>query len=129
MFKFLLFSLLFISFAASAQNPGSLQMNEAQMQQMMKKMQDCMTNIDQAELKAFQQKAEKMNTEIKALCTAGKRDAAMAQAMAFGKEVAGSKVMQDMKKCGEGMQAMMHDLPKIAQPHEDGVTQRHICDE
>lgn len=132
MFKILLSSLLFIPFAASAQNPGDQPMNEAQIQQMMQQMQGlqgCMANIDQAELDAFQQQAEDMNAEIKALCAANKRDAAMDRAMAFGKKVAGSKVMQDMKKCGEGMKEMMPDLAKVARSRDENGTQRHICDE
>lgn len=131
MFKILLSSLLFLPFAAMAQNTGGMQMNEAQMQQMMQQMQgmqNCMANIDPAELEAFQQQAEEMDAEVKALCAAGKRDAAMARAMAFGKETARSNVMQDMKKCGEGMQGIMQNLPKTAQPNDDEGKTRHICD-
>lgn len=115
-----------------AQNFGSMQMNEAQMQQMMQQaqqMQQCMANIDQAELEAFQQKAEEMDAEVKALCAAGKRDAAMARAMAFGKESMNSKVIQDMQKCGEGMKDMMPNLPRSAQPHDDESEPQHICDQ
>lgn len=130
--KLLVGSLLAFPVAVSAQNFGGMPMNEAQMQQMMQQaqqMQECMANIDQAELDAFQQKAEEMDAEVKALCAAGKRDAAMARAMAFGKETMNNKVMQDMQKCGEGMRNMMPNLPRTAQPHEDGGQPRHICDE
>lgn len=128
----LLTSLLFLPLAVSAQNMGGMQMNEAQMQQMMQKMQgmqNCMANIDQAEMEAFQQRAEAMDTEVKALCAAGKRDAAMARAMAFGKEAAHSQLMQEMKNCSEGMQNMLPNLPKAAQPHDENTTPRHVCDE
>ena len=129
--KFLIISLFTLPISASAQNFGGMQMNEAQMQQMMQQaqqMQECMANIDQAELEAFQQKAEEMDAEVKALCAAGKRDAAMARAMAFGKESMNNKVMQDMQKCGEGMKNMMPNLPRTAQPHDDRTEPRHICD-
>lgn len=133
MYKTLLATtLLLISLTSSAQNPGGMQMDEAQMQQMMQqaqKMQDCMANIDQAEMDAFQKQAEEMNSEVEALCAAGKRDAAMARAMAFGKETAQNKAMQQMKKCGEGMKNMMPNMPKVAQPHDDEDKPRHICDE
>lgn len=126
-----LISLLIIPFTASAQNMGG--MTEAQMQQLMQQaqtMQNCMANIDQTEMKAFQQKAEAMDAEVKALCAAGKRDAAMARAMAFGKETAQSTIMQDMKKCGEGMKNMLPNLPKTARPTDDTSGKpRHICDE
>ena len=127
----LLISLLLMPITASAQNMGG--MTEAQMQQLMQQaqsMQNCMTNIDQTEMEAFQQKAEAMDAEVKALCAAGKRDAAMARAMAFGKETAQSSIMQDMKKCGEGMKNMLPNLPKTAHPTDDTSGKpRHICDE
>lgn len=129
--KQLLISLLLIPFAVPAQNMGGMP-TEAQMQQLMQQaqtMQNCMANIDEAEMAAFQQKAEAMDAEVKALCATGKRYAAMARAMAFGKETAQSSIMQDMKKCGEGMKNMLPMLPKTAQaPVEDGKP-RHICDE
>ena len=131
--KTVLASLLFLPAAVSAQNFGGMNMNPEQMQQMMQQMQsmqNCMANIDQAELDAFQQKAEAMDSEVKALCAAGKRDAAMARAMAFGKETVSSKVMQDMKKCGEGFKNMMPNLPKtLRDSTTDDSKPRHICDE
>lgn len=129
--KQLLISLLFMPFAVQAQNMGGMP-TEAQLQQMMQQaqtMQNCMANIDEAEMEAFQQKAEAMDAEVKALCAAGKRDAAMARAMAFGKETAQSSIMRDMKKCGEGMKNMMPMLPKTAQTTVEGGKPRHICDE
>ncbi|MDD2758893.1 MAG: hypothetical protein PHH11_01225 [Methylomonas sp.] len=128
--KLLCTGLILAPLTAFGQNYGG--MTEAQMQQMMQQaqqMQTCMENIDQAELDAFQQKAEAMDAEVKTLCAAGKRDAAMARAMQFGKETAHSKVMQDMKKCGEGMKNMMPNLPKTAEPSDDNEKPRHICDE
>lgn len=129
--KILFASLLCLSTTVSAQNVGGMHMDTAQMQQMMQQMQNmqnCMANIDQAELDAFQQQAEAMDAEVKALCAAGKRDAAMARAMAFGKETANSQVMQDMKKCGEGMQEMMQNLPKTAQSQTGNGAPHHVCD-
>ena len=132
MIKYLLTCLLLFPVIASAQNMGGMQMNEAQMQQMMQQMQgmqNCMANIDQAELEAFQHQAEEMDAEVKALCATGNRDAAMSRAMAFGKQMASSNVMQDMKKCGEGMKNMLPNLPKMAQPHDDNAKPQHICDQ
>lgn len=131
MYKLLATTLLLTALTASAQDFDGTQMDEAQMQQMMQQMQgmqNCMGNIDQAEMEAFQKKAEEMDAEVKALCAAGERDAAMSRSMAFGKEVADSNVMQAMKKCGEGMKNMMPNLPKVAQPHNDAGETRHICD-
>ena len=131
MYRLLATTLLVIPLASSARGFDGSQMDEAQMQQMMQQMQgmqNCMANIDQAEMDAFQKKSEEMDAEVKALCAAGERDAAMSRAMTFGKEVAGSTVMQAMKKCGEGMKSMMPNLPKVAQPQDDAGEPRHICD-
>lgn len=122
-------SLLLFPLAAAAQNYGG--MDEAAMQQMMQQaqgMQTCMENIDPAEMEAFQKSAEQMDAEVKTLCAAGKRDAAMARAMSFGREAASSNAMQQMKKCGEGMRNMM---PKAAVTATDnsGAPARHICDD
>lgn len=127
--KPLLCCLLLLPVGLPAQN---MPMTEAQMQQMMQQaqsMQNCMAKIDQAEMEAFQQKAETMDAEVKALCAEGKRDEAMARAMTFGKETAQSTIMQDMKKCGEGMKNLMPNLPKTAQVTDHNGKSRHICDE
>ena len=122
------FSVLLFPVIAIAQNYDG--MDEAQMQRMMQKaqeMQTCMANVDPAEMEAFQQKAAQMQSEVDALCAAGKRDEAMSRAMSFGHESASNKAMQAMKKCGEGMQ---HGLPKVAVAGSDtpGAHTRHICD-
>ncbi len=123
------FALLSLPIFASAQNYGGI--DEATMQQMMQqaeKMQTCMENIDQAEMDAFQKSAEQMEADVKALCAAGKRDAANERALKFGQEAASNKAMQQLKKCGENMQNM---LPKIAANAVDnsGTPARHICDD
>ena len=54
-------------------------MSEADMQKMMQGMQEaqaCMQGIDQARLDAFSQRAEKIESDIMALCAKGDRDAA-----------------------------------------------------
>jgi hypothetical protein len=126
-----LVSLLLPAFAV-AQGNGAPQMSQEQMQQMMQQMQGmqtCMQNIDQAALQALQQKGEQLNAEIKALCAAGQRDAAMAKAMAFGKETASDPVMKQMAQCGEGMKDMMPKLPGVTHTPDKNGKPRHICDE
>lgn len=119
------YGLLLIPFIASAQP-----MDDERMEQMMhnmQAMQECMAGIDEAEMQAFQQKAEAMDAEVKTLCAEGKRDAAMKRAMAFGKEAAASDLMRQMQKCGQDMKQMM---PQTAQYHEDaGGKPRHVCDQ
>jgi hypothetical protein len=128
----LIWSLLALPCVVFAQNPGRMAVDPTQMQQMMQQMQgmqDCMANIDQTEMQAFQQKAEEMDAEVKALCADGKRDAAMARAMAFGKDTVHSNLMQQMKACGEGMQQMMPKLPKSIHSEDADNKPTHICDE
>lgn len=123
------FGLLILPLIAGAQNYGG--MDEAAMQRMMQQaqgMQTCMENIDQAEMEAFQQRAEQMDADVKALCAAGKRDAAASRAVSFGREAASSNVMQQMKKCGEGMKPMLPKTAATATEHS-GASARHVCDD
>ncbi len=115
--------LLVLPVAALAQNyPG---MSPADMEKM-EKMQACMEKIDEAKLKAIEQRSEKIDAEIKALCAGGKRAEAQEKAMAFGQEMAKDPTMQAMGKCGEMMKGMM---PKV--PYTDkgkGASGGHVCD-
>ena len=120
------FFLLLVPLSALAQNFQG--MSEAQMQHMMQQMQGmqtCMQAIDPSEMKALEQSAKKMKAEVDALCASGQRDAAMAAAMAFGKEVSTSKSMQDMQKCGEGMAGMMPEFV----PTGENSSNHHVCDQ
>ncbi len=102
-----------------------------QMQGMMQKaldMQSCMKNIDQAEIKVLEQQGKQMQAEVKKLCAAGKRDQAMDKAMAYGKEMAKSSAIQEMKKCGEKMQEMMSDLSQFSKDYSGDDSEGHICD-
>jgi hypothetical protein len=124
------FYMLLMPISVFAQDMGG--MNEGQMQQMMQRMQGmqtCMQNIDQAEMQAIEQRGKQMKAEVQALCAAGKRDEAMETAMAFGKEVASNKAMQEMRKCGEGMKNMLPKIAMDAQNDGGEKSRRHICDE
>ncbi len=104
-------------------------MSEQDMEKMMmqaQKAQACMEKIDQAELKAFEQRANEFDAEIKALCSEGKRDKAQKKAMAFGKEVAKNSAIQDMKKCGELMQGVMPQMPLMDEDID--YSTQHVCD-
>ena len=102
-----------------------------QMQDMMQKaqeMQACMQNIDQTEIKVLDRQGKQMQADVKKLCVAGKRDQALDKAIAFGKEIAKSSAMQEMKKCGEKMQKMMPGLLQFAKDYSSDSTDGHICD-
>ena len=109
-------------------------MSEADMQKMMQqaqKMQSCMQNIDQAKLKAIDQRSSQILAKIDSLCASGKRDEAQAKAISYGKEMAKDPTMQAMKKCGEMMSSeiMQGMMPKTPLMDLDkDLSSRHVCD-
>jgi type II secretory pathway component PulJ len=122
----LISALLLLSTSAVAQNP---QMNQQQMQAMMGQMQEvqkCLQQVDQARMEALGERAQKMDAEIKKLCAEGKRDEAMETALTFGREMSSDPDMKLMRKCTEGMEGMMPQMPYADSPKELGGG--HICD-
>lgn len=106
-------------------------MSEADMQRMMQNMQQaqaCMQGIDQGRLDAFSKRAEKIESEIKALCARGERDAAQKEGLAFAREVNTDPDIQQMRKCGESMRGMMPAMPFIPQAGSPDTSGKHICD-
>ena len=107
-------------------------MSEADMQRMMQGMQEaqaCLQGIDQSGLDAFSQRAEQVESEIKALCADGKRAAAEKKALVFAREVNTDPEIRKMRKCGEMMHGMMPPMPFMAQAGSPDTEDRHICDE
>lgn len=117
--------------ASFAQN--SMEMSEADMQNMMQQMQKvqaCMEKIDQTKLDALEKKANQYETEMKTLCANGKRDEAQERAMVYMKEIVNSSVVKEAKRCGEmmkgAMQSMMQNMPLVDQDKD--FTRQHVCD-
>ncbi|WP_305906619.1 hypothetical protein Q9L42_020080 [Methylomarinum sp. Ch1-1] len=104
-------------------------MDQAKMQQMMQQMQNmqrCMQGIDQAEMKALEQRGRTMEAELRGLCAQGKREEAQTAALEFAMETAENSALQTMKKCGEQMQGLLPDLP--LGPSRNDLKDRHVCD-
>ena len=119
--RMLLLPVLCLPLMLSAQDE---QMTDEQMQQMMEnsgKMQECMEKIDQKSMDAYAARGEKMHAEIMKLCAAGKRDEAQKMAIDYGKEMASSKEMQAMQKCG----MMAKQMPMTGHEGKQG----QVCDE
>ena len=124
--------LLLMPMVAVAQNYQN--MSEEDMQKMMQqaqKMQSCMQNIDQAKLKAIDQRSSQILANIDSLCASGKRDEAQAKAISYGKEMAKDPTMQAMRKCsemmsGEMMEGMMPKTPLM--DLDKDLSSRHVCD-
>jgi hypothetical protein len=124
--------LLLMPMVTVAQNYQN--MSEEDMQKMMQqaqKMQSCMQNIDQAKLKAIDQRSSEILANIDSLCASGKRDEAQQTAISYGKEMAKDPTMQAMRKCsemmsGEMMQGMMPKTPLM--DLDKDLSSRHVCD-
>jgi hypothetical protein len=116
---------LLIPFAAAARTLQDL--NQAEMQNYVQQMQNCMAQVDQAELEALGQRSDAVDAEIAALCEQGKRDQAQERAIAYSREMAENPVVQQMKECGELAASLM---PEGEKPMEDDFdfTSRHVCD-
>jgi hypothetical protein len=123
-----IFSIVLFPVASLAQNyPNINQGDMQQMMQQMQKMQACMENVDQTRLKTLEQQSHQFQKEMKFLCASGKRDAAQAKAIEFGREVATDPAMQTMRKCGEMMKGMMPKMPGMEETIRDYSSQ-HVCD-
>lgn len=119
--------LMWLPIATLAQSPQG--MNEADMQNMMQKMQEmqaCMEKIDKTELKRFEQRSYQLEADVKSLCASGKRSAAQDKAMTFSKEMINSDAMKTMRKCTAGLKEMMPKIPFADQDVD--YSSRHVCD-
>lgn len=132
MFKAVAFTLLsVIALSAAAQFPGG--MTEGDMQKLMQgvqAMQACMGRIDMAALERLGEEGQRVEGEVKSLCSDGKRDQAQQQAMAFGMRIATDPALQTLQECGRDVQGMLPSIPyaDLDPDGADGETATHICD-
>ena len=116
-----------VSANASAQNMSGMEgMNMQQMMAQMQKMQQCLMQVDEAELRDYESRINKLEPELKSLCQSGKRDEAQQIAIKFGKEIASSNAVKTIQACTKNMQANAF-MPAL--PDFDNLGDRHICDE
>ncbi len=130
-------ALILLPLSAAAQNyPPGMDMGGQDMQAMMlqaQKAQACMEQVDQDALQALEEEGRRFEAEIKALCAAGKRDQAQKKAMAYGRKMAASPVIKEIKKCAEMMQGMVQNMfPGMEMGMMDGEdgteSAGHVCD-
>jgi len=87
-----------------------------------------------SQLQMLQQKATQIESDIKSLCDAGKRDAALKKAISFGKEMAKDPALAEMKKCGEMMEGMPMGMTQGLTPEIEVIEKDyndaslHVCD-
>ncbi len=87
---------LCLPIVATAQPPVMSQQDMQKMMENARKMQECMSRIDQSAVEAMASKAQEVERQIKSLCQAGRRDQAQKRAIEFGREMAANKEMQKM---------------------------------
>jgi len=109
------------SVVAQQIDPGDLQ----QMMEQAQGLQACLAGIDQNALNELRTQGETIAAELKAMCVAGQRDAAQARAVAYGREMARSPLLDSLGECGERVKSMIQ-IPYVADTME-GKTQ-HVCD-
>ena len=127
----LFYSLLLMAYGTITM-AGPQGMDEQQMQQMMQQaeaMQKCFENIDPSAYENLEAKGKQMESDIKALCAAGKRDEAMSKAMKYGMEINNDPQLKEIRKCSEMMKGMMANMPQpYIPPTTDENSDEHICD-
>lgn len=121
-------SLLLPAIAFAQEMPS---MNQTDIENMMNNLQGvetCMQNIDEKKLDELKRGAERVKSEVDALCRAEKRSQAQAMAVLYGKKMANDPTMQAMMKCVEPMKGMMKSVPMM--PFDEVIenSDRHVCD-
>ena len=96
------------------------------MLQNLQKMQTCLENIDQTEVRALEQRSIALQANIRSWCAGGQRDKAQQQAMAFGNEVAKSKTVKQVAECTKMVKGMIPEMPLLE--FERDLSAAHICD-
>lgn len=105
-------------------------MSQMDIENMMKQINNidpCMQSIDQTRMDALKKKSEKIETEVTALCKAGKRAQAQNKAIAYGKQVLEDPTMQEVMTCMEPLKGMMKSTPMMPFDVSEGAS-KHVCD-
>lgn len=109
-----------------ANMPNMQGKNMQQMIQQMQKMQKCLLQVDENQLRQYEQEIAMLDAEIRSLCQQGNRDLAQQKALAFGKRFSESESFKIIQACTKDMQAngFMPTMPQF-----DNLEGRHVCDD
>jgi len=130
--KWMLALLAGFPLVAIGQDTGGLDLGSldaAKIQAMMEQaeiVQACMAKVDQSQLQNLQAAAEEKGTQIDALCQAGKRDEAQAQAVAYGQQIINEPLVRELQSC-VGIPDLTLPLALWAQAGKDGSSDSHVC--
>lgn len=104
------------------------------MMQQMQEAQACMAKVDQRELKALEQRAKTFESDMRAMCKAGKRSQAQSEAISFSKEVMNNASVKQLRACSEKMQGSMKNMMQQMQQNipmansDTDYSSSHVCD-
>jgi hypothetical protein len=92
-------------------------------QEQMIKVGACMANLDPSAMEGMERKGEAFEADLKRLCKAGKRDAALQRAKQFGLEMVNDPAMKQIQACTAGlkMPRQHYEVPK------EKLTKQDIC--
>ena len=80
-------------------------------------------------MQEVKQQAQQVETEVRSLCSSGKRDDAQQEAMTFAKEMMSNPDIQKIMECGKKMGDMMPPMPYMDQVNGSDDSVRHVCDQ
>ncbi len=73
--------------------------------------QKCLEGIERKKLEALRTRGEAASAEVERLCAEGKKQEALARALALSREMRGDPTVKKLRECTKGMSAMMQRMP------------------
>ena len=130
--RFLPVILLFIPASILAQQPPPMNMEEMEaMMKQMEKVTACLEGINKQDLHQMERETDKFMQEMQSLCSSGKRDVAQSKAIAFGQTMSDNKVIKEIHRCNNLVDASMKQFmppDMFVEPIGD-YSNSHVCDE
>ncbi len=100
--------------------------NMQQMMLQMQKMQQCLMQVNAAEIHQYEVEISKFESKLRSLCQQGKREQAQTEALEFAKKIANSEAIKTIQACTKDMRANAF-MP--ATPDFENLDGQHICDQ
>jgi protein tyrosine phosphatase (PTP) superfamily phosphohydrolase (DUF442 family) len=122
--SFIIMLFMLFPVVATAQNQNDM----GKMMQALQEMQQCMAQVDQEELRKFEQESEKMEANVRALCAQGKRDQAQNEAIKFGEKMMTNPTLIQMKECGEKAKGLVPEGTIEGRDDAFDPSESHVCD-
>lgn len=99
------------------------QINQADIGQIMQKMQSCMAKVDFSALVNLQERSFKIQKDIEKMCAQGQKDKAQSTAVSFSIEVMSYPAIVQLKECSKN--SAMGAMLDMTNSHFD---KSHVCD-